>query len=150
MAELSERVRSSLAQQEEFLTRHSAALVSAGVKLGAALARGNKLITLGCPTVAQHLAAEITGRFSAPRRGLPAIWLSENPSSLTAITNDYGREHVYERELSALAQPGDFVLALVAGDDPAACKAVPLAKKLSLEILVLELPGAEEDRKSVV
>ncbi len=71
MAELSERVRSSLAQQEEYLTRHSAALVSAGVKLGAALARGNKLITLGCPAVAQHLAAEITGRFTAQHSTSP-------------------------------------------------------------------------------
>ena len=144
MAELSERVRVSLAAQEQFLTAHALLLARAGANLGAALARGNKLIAFGCPTVAQHVAAELTGRFSAERRGLAAVSLSENPSAVTAIANDYGEAQVYARQLAALASPGDFVLALMAGVDPAARAALGEAQQMGLETLALEMPGVEE------
>src|SRR5258708_38447810 len=90
-------------------------LGGAGTGLGGALARGNKLITVGCPVVSQHMVAEVTGRYRSERPGLPAVSLSENAASLTAITNDYGRDRVYLRQLDALAQPGDFVLGFMAG-----------------------------------
>ena len=144
MAELSERVRASLAAQEQYLTTHASLLARAGANLGAALARGNKLIALGCPTVAQHIVAELTGRFSAERPGLAALSLFENPSAVTAIANDYGPARVYARQLAALALPGDFVLTLVAGVDPAARAALEEARQMGLETLALEMPGSEE------
>ena len=144
MAELSERIKLSIGTQEQYLNLHAAILARAGASLGAALARGNKMIAVGCPVVAEHMVAELTGRYQVERPALPAIALSENASALTAIMNDYGRDYVYARQLSALAQPGDFVLGFMAGVDHAAQTAIDHAQKMGLEILVLEIPGCEE------
>jgi D-sedoheptulose 7-phosphate isomerase len=144
MSELSEHVKHSLAQQEQYLNLHAAILARAGASLGAALARGNKLLAVGCPVVAEHLVAEITGRYMAERPGLPAVALCENPSAVTAIWNDYGREQIYARQLSALVSTGDFVLGFMAGTDHAAYVAIDQAQKLGMETLALEIPDAEE------
>jgi D-sedoheptulose 7-phosphate isomerase len=144
MVELSERVKTSLATQEQYLNLHLNILVRAGGSLAAALARGNKLIALGCPTVAQHIVAELTGRFIQERPGLPAIFLGDNPASVTSILNDYGRNRVYIRQLMALAQAGDFVLGFMAGLDHVAHDGIDHAQREGLETLVLEVPGVEE------
>jgi phosphoheptose isomerase len=144
MAELSERVKNSLATQEQYLNLHLPLLVRAGASLAAALARGNKLIVLGCPIVAQHMAAELTGRFATERPGLPAVCLSDNTSAVTAIMNDYGRDRVYVRQLTAVALPGDFVLGFMAGIDHAAQDGIDHAQRGGLETLVLEVPGVNE------
>lgn len=144
MSELSEHVKRSLAQQEQYLNLHSGILQRAGASLGAALARGNKLLAVGCPAVAEHLVAEITGRYMAERPGLPAIALCENPSAVTAILNDYGRDQVYVRQLSALVSAGDFVLGFMAGPDLAAHLGIDEAHKLGIETLALEIPDADE------
>src|SRR5690242_9390872 len=133
MAELSERIKSSLGMQEQYLNLHAAVLVRAGSSLGAALTRGNKLIAVGCPTVARRMVAQINGRFATERVGLPAIALCENGPSITGILNDYGRDEIYKRQLSALAQPGDFVLGFLAGVDHAAQDGIDHAQKLGLE-----------------
>lgn len=59
-----------------------------------------------------HFSAELTGRFLSNRRPLPSYVLSSNPSSITAIANDFGYESVFSRELEALAKPGDLFIAL--------------------------------------
>lgn len=66
----------------------------------------------GSAADAQHIAAELTGRFMRERRPLRALALHANTSALTAIGNDYGYEHVFARELSAHARPGDVFLAI--------------------------------------
>lgn len=79
------------------------------------LAAGGQLLIAGnggSAGDAQHLAAELTGRFQLERRALRALALHANTSALTAIGNDYGYEHVFARELSAHARPGDVLLAL--------------------------------------
>jgi phosphoheptose isomerase len=144
MSELSERVKVSLQAQENYLKLHAEVLLRAGASLGAALARGNKLLALGCPTVAQHMVAELTGRFVLERPGLPAICLSENNSAVTAILNDYGRSRVYVGPLMALAQSGDFVLGFLTGGEQAAQDGIEQAQQMGLETLALELPGVEE------
>src|SRR5258708_6787577 len=107
MAELSERVAQSLAHQQRYLNQHAGVLLQAGGSLAAALVRGNKLIAVGCPVVAEHMGAELTGRSLTERPGLPAVALSENAAAATAIMNDYGRERVYARQLQALSRDGD-------------------------------------------
>jgi phosphoheptose isomerase len=144
MKELSQRVKVSLQAQEDYLNLHSAVLTRAGASLGAALARGNKLIALGCPTVAQHMAAELTGRFLLERPGLPAICLSENNSAVTAILNNDGASRIYVRQLMALAQKGDFVLGFLAGGGEAAQDGIDQAQQMGLETLALELVDSEE------
>jgi hypothetical protein len=75
---------------------------------------------------------------------LPAIFLGDNPASVTSILNDYGRNRVYIRQLMALAQQGDFVLGFMAGLDHAAHDGIDHAQREGLETLVLEVPGVEE------
>ena len=81
----------------------------------AALQAGGKLMIAGnggSAADAQHLAAEFTGRMLYDRPPLAALALHCDSSALTAIANDYGFEHVFERQVLAMARPGDVLLAL--------------------------------------
>lgn len=76
---------------------------------------GGKLIVFGnggSAADAQHFAAELTGHFSMERRPFPAIALSTNTSALTAISNDYSYDEVFERQVRAFASPEDVVVGL--------------------------------------
>jgi len=80
-----------------------------------ALKAGKKIIFFGnggSAADAQHLAAEIVVRYRINRRALPAIALTTDTSILTAHSNDYGFETVFERQVEALAQPGDVVVGI--------------------------------------
>jgi D-sedoheptulose 7-phosphate isomerase len=80
-----------------------------------ALANGKKLLVMGnggSAADAQHLAAEIVGRFKQDRRALPAIALTTDTSILTSIANDYGFEMVFRRQIEALATEGDVVIGI--------------------------------------
>jgi D-sedoheptulose 7-phosphate isomerase len=73
----------------------------------------------GSAADAQHIAAELTGRFLCQRRPLRAMAQHANTSALTAVGNDYGYEHVFARELTAHARPGDVLLAIsTSGNNP--------------------------------
>ena len=79
------------------------------------LAAGGQLLIAGnggSAADAQHIAAELTGRFFRERRPFRAIALHVNTSALTAIGNDYGFERVFARELTAHARSGDVLLAI--------------------------------------
>lgn len=80
-----------------------------------ALAAGKKVLIMGnggSAADAQHFAAEIVGRFKLERRALPAIALTTDSSILTAVGNDYGFDVVFDRQVEALAQPGDVVIGI--------------------------------------
>ena len=80
-----------------------------------ALRRGNKVLWMGnggSAADAQHMAAELSGRFLRERPGLASEALSVNSSAVTAIANDYGYEHVFRRQVEAFAVPGDVVIGL--------------------------------------
>jgi len=90
-------------------------VAKAAEMIRASLAAGGKLLLAGnggSAADAQHIAAELTGRFLRERKPLPAIALHANSSALTAIGNDYGYEQVFARELAAHARPGDVLLAI--------------------------------------
>jgi rfaE bifunctional protein nucleotidyltransferase chain/domain len=77
--------------------------------------KGGKLLVFGnggSAAEAQHLAAELVGRFMLDRAALPAIALSTDTSTLTAISNDVGFERVFARQIEALGRPGDVALAI--------------------------------------
>lgn len=81
-------------------------------RLCAAFEAGGRLYTFGnggSAADAQHLAAELIGRYKRDRRPLPAIALSVDPSVLTCIANDYAYEDVFARQVEALARPADVV-----------------------------------------
>lgn len=76
------------------------------------LAGGNKLILMGnggSASDAEHIAAELAGRFGRDRRALPAIAITTNGAVFSAISNDYGYKFSFSRQIEALAQPGDVV-----------------------------------------
>jgi D-sedoheptulose 7-phosphate isomerase len=73
-----------------------------------AIKSGNKILLAGnggSAADAQHIAAELSGRFVKERKALPGIALTTDTSALTSIANDYGYEHVFSRQLEALARP---------------------------------------------
>ncbi len=80
-----------------------------------ALRRGNKVLWMGnggSAAEAQHMAAELSGRFLRERPGLYSEALSVNTSALTAIGNDFGYDHVFARQVEAFVQAGDVVVAM--------------------------------------
>lgn len=79
-----------------------------------AIRRGNKILLVGnggSAADAQHIAAEIVGRFSVDRPGMPAIALTTDSSVLTSIANDYGFEMLFSRQVEALGKAGDVLIA---------------------------------------
>lgn len=80
-----------------------------------ALKSGHKLLIAGnggSAADAQHIAAELVGRYKSERSPLPAIALTTDTSALTAIGNDYGFARIFERQVAALGQTGDVLLAI--------------------------------------
>ncbi|SHK44252.1 D-sedoheptulose 7-phosphate isomerase [Thermocrinis minervae] len=98
-----------------FLELYKEKIVEVGSIIARALKDGNKLILFGnggSAADAQHIAAEIVGRFKKERKGLPAIALTTDTSVLTALGNDYGFETIFERQVEALCMPGDVVIGI--------------------------------------
>jgi D-sedoheptulose 7-phosphate isomerase len=80
-----------------------------------AITRGNKILIFGnggSAADAQHIAAEFTGRFVKERKGLPAIALTTDTSAITSIGNDYGFDRIFDRQIEALANPGDLLIGI--------------------------------------
>ena len=83
----------------------------------------------GSAADAQHIAAELSGKFYIHRPGLPAIALTTNTSALTAIANDFSYDEVFSRQLEAQARPGDVLFALTTSGRSSNCrKAVEWAR----------------------
>lgn len=105
------------------------------------LAAGGQLLIAGnggSAADAQHIAAELTGRFLLERRPFRALALHTNSSSLTAIGNDYGYEHVFARELTAHARPGDVLLAIsTSGNSRNVLLAIEAARKCKVSVIGL-------------
>lgn len=83
--------------------------------IAASLRAGGKLMLAGnggSAADAQHIAAELLSRFKLDRNPLPAIALTTDTSVLTAIGNDYGYEHVFERQVRGLGRPGDVFIGI--------------------------------------
>lgn len=90
----------------------------------------------GSAADAQHIAAEFTGRFEKERRALPAIALTTDTSALTAIGNDYDIERIFARQVDALANDGDCLIAIsTSGNSPNVISAVMEARKKGCSIL---------------
>jgi D-sedoheptulose 7-phosphate isomerase len=101
-----------------------------------ALRSGNKLLIIGnggSAADAQHIAAEIVGRYKRDRPGYAALALTTDTSALTSIANDYGFEQVFARQVEGLGQRGDVLLALsTSGKSPNILAALRLARERGL------------------
>ena len=92
----------------------------------------------GSAADAQHIAAELVGRFRLERTGLPAIALTANTSSLTALANDYGYDSVFSRQLEALANDKDVLIAITtSGTSPNILRAIETAQARSMHVIIL-------------
>ena len=98
-----------------FVETYAERLLEVGKIIANALKDGNKVLLFGnggSAADAQHIAAEIVGRFKRERKALPAIALTTDTSILTAVGNDYGFETIFERQIEALCMPGDIAIGI--------------------------------------
>lgn len=117
-----------------------AAMLSAAQKIAqvivSGLRSGHKLLLVGnggSAADAQHIAAEILGRYKRERPAWPAIALTTDTSALTAISNDYGFEEVFARQIAGLGRRGDMLLALsTSGRSPNILAALRVARENGL------------------
>jgi D-sedoheptulose 7-phosphate isomerase len=99
------------------------------------LKSGGKILIFGnggSAADAQHIAAELVGRYKTKRKGLPAIALTTDSSVLTSIGNDFGYSHIFDRQLEALANKGDVVIGIsTSGRSKNVLSALKIASKLN-------------------
>ena len=92
----------------------------------------------GSAADSQHLSAELIGRYKHGRKAIASIALTTDTSALTAISNDFGFEFVFSRQLEGLARPGDVLIALTtSGDSKSVINAVEKAQELGVRSLIL-------------
>ena len=127
-----ERLRDSALTKHALAQTLAADIAAAAQSVVAALRRGNKILLCGnggSAADAQHIAAELVGRFEVERPGLPAVALTTDSSALTSIANDCGFAMLFARQVVALATAGDVLLAIsTSGDSANVVRAVEVAK----------------------
>jgi D-sedoheptulose 7-phosphate isomerase len=136
-------IQASIAVKQSLLSSSDVVKTVAKVSeiLVNALKQGSKVLLFGnggSAADAQHIAAELVGRFAFDRPALSALALSVNSSCVTAIGNDYGFDQVFSRQLEALARPGDIAVGIsTSGDSANVLAALSTAKKIGLHTVGL-------------
>jgi len=101
----------------------------------------NKIIAMGnggSASDAEHLVCEIVGRFKLERKSLPAVALTSNSSTVTAIANDYGYENLFSRQIEGYANKGDIVLGIsTSGNSENVILGIKKAKELGCRTVCL-------------
>lgn len=106
-----------------YVTKKTIESIGASIEIAAkicieCLKNGNKILIFGnggSAADAQHIAAEIVGRYKIERKGLPAIALTTDGSILTSISNDYEYSYIFERQVEALGNKGDVLIGISTG-----------------------------------
>ena len=124
------------------MSRELAPMVEAvGQRWIDALSHGGKILLMGnggSAADAQHIAAELVGRYLCERKGLPSIALTTDTSILTAVGNDYGYDAIFSRQVEALAQPQDIVVGYsTSGNSTNVCTAMQAAKDMGCYTVAL-------------
>ncbi len=123
------------------LERCSDAIARAADLVATALALGKKVLLFGnggSAADAQHIAAEMVGRFVIERAPLPALALTVDTSAITAIGNDYGFDQIFARQVRALGQAGDVVIAIsTSGRSPNVLAAIEAARERGMKVVGL-------------
>jgi D-sedoheptulose 7-phosphate isomerase len=140
--------KESIAVKEKFLDQNIETIIAVSVLLADTFSKGNKLLLFGnggSASDASHIAAEFVNRFKMERPAFPAIALNTDTAVLTSIANDYGYDNIFERQLKAIAQAGDAVIAIsTSGTSRNVIKAVEAAKNKKLKTIVFT--GAKGDK----
>jgi len=116
-------------------------ILEAATRIKSSLDKGGKLILMGNGGSAadcQHIAAELVGRFKKERRAIPAISLTVDTSSLTALGNDYGFDTIFERQVEAHARENDAVVGIsTSGNSENVVRALKKANAIGAETIGL-------------
>jgi D-sedoheptulose 7-phosphate isomerase len=136
-----QEIKDSIEVQTELARGGGEAIVQAATLVAQCLQLGGKLIAFGnggSAADAQHLSAELVGRYRVDRAALAAIALTTDSSALTSIGNDFGFENIFSRQLEAIGKRGDVVLAIsTSGNSPNVLRAVALAKTIGIATIGL-------------
>lgn len=112
---VSQHFSASIEVKIQAMSQLTSPIVRAGQVMAKCLQKNHKILTCGnggSAGQAQHFSSELVNRFEKERRGLAAIALTTDTSALTSIANDYAYEKVFSRQVEALGQPGDVLLAI--------------------------------------
>jgi len=139
-------LRESIAVKEQLCQEpHLSQITRVTEVLAAALHAGRKILLFGnggSAADAQHIAAELVGRFAKQRRGYPALSLAVDPSAVTAIGNDFGYEEIFARQVEALGQAGDVAVGIsTSGNSPNVLSGIRQAKRQGLRTVALTGSG---------
>ena len=116
-------------------------IVDAATMMTAALLSDHKILSCGnggSASDAQHFSSELLNRFERERPGLPALALTTDTSTITSISNDYTFDDIFSKQVSALGQQGDVLLAIsTSGNSPNILRAVMAAHQRQMRCVVL-------------
>jgi len=131
--------KESIAVKQKFVDENIDTIIEVSRLIADTFNRGNKLLLFGnggSACDASHIAAEFVNRFKKERPAFPAIALNTDMAVLTSIANDYDFANIFVRQLKALAQDGDVVIAIsTSGTSPNVIKAVDAARKKKLKTI---------------
>jgi D-sedoheptulose 7-phosphate isomerase len=140
-AAIARSLREHLQTIEALLDSRIGDIEAAGKRICETLKVGNKILLCGnggSAADAQHIAAELVGRYERERRAFPAISLTTDTSALTALSNDYGYEEVFARQVEALATSGDVLIAIsTSGKSLSVIKAAEQARAIGCKTIAL-------------
>jgi D-sedoheptulose 7-phosphate isomerase len=138
----------SAALKQRFFEEKAALLLAVGRRMAASLRAGGKVLAFGnggSAADAQHLAAELVGRFLRERAAWPALALSTDTSVLTAVGNDLGYESVFRRQVEAHGRPGDVAIGITtSGRSANVLAALRVARERGLITIALTGDGGGE------
>ncbi len=116
-------------------------IAEAGARMAQDIKAGYKVLVCGnggSAADAQHFAAELVGRFERERSAMAAIALTTDTSALTALSNDYGFERIFARQVEALGRSGDWLLAIsTSGNSANVLAAMEVARAQQMQIVAL-------------
>lgn len=141
LQQINQHFAQSIETKQQAQEKLAPALVQAAERLAACLREGGKVLICGnggSAADAQHFSAELVGRFEQERRALPALALTTDTSTLTAVANDYHFERVFARQVEALGRAGDVLVAIsTSGNSPNVIAAVRAAQAQEMVCIVL-------------
>lgn len=125
----------------------------AAIVIVEAIRLGNKVMWCGnggSAADSQHLAAELVGRYKIARPGISSIALTTDSSVMTAIANDFGYDHIFERQVSAIGKPGDILVCLTtSGKSTNILKALDQARLSHIKTILISSTQAHSTEADI-
>ncbi len=141
IARIKQNFEESIRVKQDSLQALAAVTAQAAALIALALDNGAKILSCGnggSAGDAQHFSSEMLNRFEMERPGLAAVALTTDTSTLTSVANDHDFSQIFSRQISALGNPGDVLLAIsTSGNSGNVCKAVRAARQRNMQVVAL-------------